>query len=65
MEGRSRMPHFYPHDLARFVSEKWDADAGWDLLPREEVLGQILSSCYQASLLSEEQRKLTDRKSVV
>jgi hypothetical protein len=55
------MPHFYPADLARFVTEKWDGDAGWDLLPREETLEQLLSTCYQASLLSEEQRKLTFR----
>lgn len=55
------MPHDYPDDLAKFVAERWDNDAGWDLLPRPEVLEQILSACYQASLLSEEQRKLTFR----
>ena len=36
------MPHDYPSDLAKFVAEKWDNDAGWDLLPRPEILEQIL-----------------------
>lgn len=55
------MPHFYPRDLASFVAEQWDTAAGWDLLPSAEVLEQILSTCYQTSLLFEEQRGLVFR----
>ncbi len=55
------MPHFYPRDLASFVAEQWDTAAGWDLLPPAEILEQILSTCYQTSLLFEEQRGLVFR----
>jgi len=55
------MPHFYPRDLASFVAEQWDTAAGWDLLPSAEILEQILSTCYQTSLLMEEQRGLVFR----
>ncbi len=55
------MPHFYPRDLASFVAEQWDTAAGWDLLPPAEILEGILSTCYQTSLLFEEQRNLVFR----
>ncbi|RLS54035.1 MAG: hypothetical protein DWH91_12885 [Planctomycetota bacterium] len=55
------MAHLYPADLARFIADSWDADAGWDLLPGEGPLAQILSACYQASLMSEEQRPVAFR----
>lgn len=55
------MPYFYPRDLATFVAEQWDSAAGWDLLPSADTLEQILSTCYQTSLLFEEQRRLVFR----
>ena len=57
----TRMAHLYPADLVRFISESWDADAGWDSLPGEAPLAHILSACYQASLMSEEQRPVAFR----
>lgn len=50
--------HAYPDDLARFVEERWDGDGG---LPETAVLGAVLSTCYQASLLREEERPVVFR----
>lgn len=51
--------HAYPRDLALFVRERWGEAAG--LLPQPEVLERILSACYQASLLREEERQISFR----
>ncbi len=57
------MVHAYPHDLADFIINDWDKDIcfgefcnldhGTDIdpLPDKAVLEQLLSTCYQASLL--------------
>src|SRR5215210_227777 len=54
------MPHAYAHDLASFVRERWDDRTG-DPLPDPAVLEFLISACYQASLLREEERAVTFR----
>ena len=55
----------YPADLARFVLDRWSDAAADGLvaepLPDLETLEQFFSTCYQASLLSEEERPVTFR----
>lgn len=54
----------YPPDLARFVQERWanSAAAGTAAVVPEYVrLKLLLSACYQASLLREEERPVTFR----
>lgn len=62
--------HAYPDDLARFVREHWEdssrdaegaKDERDDSLPVAPVLEALLSTCYQASLLREEERPVTFR----
>jgi len=64
--------HSYPKDLVDFIYERWqDASfvsrfcpAGADCtfqLPERVVLEQVLSTCYQASLLREEERPVMFR----
>jgi len=64
--------HAYPKDLVDFIYERWqDASfvarfcpAGGDCsfrLPERVVLEQVLSTCYQASLLREEERPVMFR----
>ena len=56
------MDHAYPQDLASFVRERWDgAVPGADPLPGPVALETLLSACYQASLLHEEERSVTFR----
>jgi len=58
------MNHAYPQQLAAFVSEHWDrisADQPADELPSLPLLELIISTCYQASLLREEQIPVTCR----
>ena len=66
------MAHSYPADLADFVREKWSEPTGLveeycettadaDALPEPGVLRTILSVCYQASLLREEERPVRFR----
>ncbi len=67
------MVHAYPHDLADFIINDWDKDIcfgefcnldhGTDIdpLPDKAVLEQLLSTCYQASLLHEEERPVRFR----
>ena len=61
------MPHSYPADLAEVVLRTWhdgsaltdeycDAAHDHDGLPAPDVVETILSICYQASLLREEER---------
>ncbi len=56
------MDHAYPHDLASYVRERWDdAIPGADPLPDPAVLETLISACYQASLLREEERAVMFR----
>lgn len=58
------MNHAYPQQLAAFVSEHWDrvsVDMSADELPPLPLLELIISTCYQASLLREEQIPVTCR----
>ncbi len=51
--------HSYPDDLATFTSARWPEDA--PPLPAPGVLLELLSTCYQASLLREEGRPVQFR----
>ena len=53
------MDDAYPHHLAAFVQSRWKEDA--EPLPEPPVLEKFLSICYQASMLSEEDRMVTFR----
>jgi hypothetical protein len=66
------MTHAYPRELAEFVTNRWNAETvpTSDLfaaitssfkLPRLEELEHIISTCYQAGLMSEEHRPVTFR----
>ena len=57
------MPHFYPAGLARFVQRSWTdvRSAARTQLLAFEALEELLSICYQASLLTEELRPVTFR----
>jgi hypothetical protein len=50
----------YPADLARFIRERWDEYRAGPL-PDHEALETLVSACYQASLLREEERAVTFR----
>ena len=59
----------YPNDLAGFVRESWEDRAGGadgsghepTGAPEPPVLERLISTCYQASLLREEERAVTFR----
>jgi hypothetical protein len=61
--------HAYPDDLARFVRKSWEDRAGGVDDPGHEpaeapgtpVLERLFSTCYQASLLREEERPVSFR----
>lgn len=66
------MAHSYPADLAEFVRSRWpettslvreycEITAEAEALPAPAVLTRILSICYQASLLREEERPVRFR----
>jgi hypothetical protein len=66
------MAHAYPADLAEFVRARWHESTGLvqeyceaaaenAALPEPAVLTRILSVCYQASLLREEERPVRFR----
>jgi hypothetical protein len=66
------MVHSYPADLAEVVLRTWrdgssltdeycEAVHDHDALPAPDVLETILSTCYQASLLREEERAVRFR----
>ncbi len=67
--GRTQREHAYPGDLAGFVRERWrrypkgaeERDHGEAGLPGAAVLEALLSTCYQASLLREEERPVIFR----
>jgi hypothetical protein len=50
----------YPAHLARFVCGVWDEDRAGPL-PDEGTVEALISACYQASLLREEERAVTFR----
>ena len=50
----------YPADLARFVRERWDEERA-GALPDQGTLETLISACYQAGLLREEERAVTFR----
>lgn len=61
-EERAGEDYAYPQHLATFVRERWDGTVpGADPLPDMPVLENLLSACYQASLLREEERSVTFR----
>lgn len=55
--------HAYPRDLARFVQERWEVHEGEPdvALPKLPVLETLVSTCFQASLMREEERQITFR----
>src|SRR5215217_686639 len=50
----------YPADLAHVVCERWDEERNGPL-PDEGTVETLISACYQASLLREEERAVTFR----
>ncbi|GFO66587.1 hypothetical protein GMLC_01660 [Geomonas limicola] len=64
--------HSYPKDLVSFIFERWQdpafverlcpshSDCGFQL-PERSVLEQVISTCYQASLMREEERPVMFR----
>ena len=63
--GHDPAGYSYPSDLARFVLDRWrevaDGVTPLDPLPDLETLQHFFSTCYQASLLREEERLVTFR----
>ena len=67
------MVHSYPHNLMEILLEKWDAgqagfdsstaspDDKFDQLPDPALLEGLISTCYQTSILFEEERPLRFR----
>jgi len=59
----SKMPmkHSYPQHLSEDILRRWGtfserASEGYDKLPDREVLEDLISTCYQVSMMSEELR---------
>lgn len=55
------MKHSYPHHLSKEVRRLWgtfsdQASEGYDKLPAWEVLEDLISTCYQVSMMCEELR---------
>ena len=59
-DTRSTIQDAYPADLARFVRERWDEDRVGPL-PDHGAFETLISACYQASLLQEEERAVNFR----
>jgi hypothetical protein len=63
-----RVDHAYPPDLAALVLQRWEqaaATGGTDVTPPDAAsLTDVLSTCYQATLLREEGRPVTFRLAV-
>ncbi len=66
------MLHSYPHNLVEILLDKWDAgqsghnlrgasDSKCDTLPNPDVLDELVSTCYQTSIMAEEGRALRFR----
>jgi DisA bacterial checkpoint controller nucleotide-binding len=61
VEGTKRTTRdAYPADLALFVRGRWDEGRAGPL-PEPDTLETLISACYQASLLREEERAVTFR----
>ena len=61
VEDTSKRTHdSYPADLARFVCGAWDEEKAGSL-PEEGTVENLISACYQASMLREEERAVTFR----
>ncbi len=59
---RADMDYAYPQHLASFVRERWSGTVpGAHPLPDPPMFEGLLSACYQASLLREEERSVTFR----
>jgi len=69
---RQVLPHAYPRELVSFILDQWNdplfverlSSAGIDpsvQLPDRSVLEQVISTCYQASLMREEERPVLFR----
>lgn len=67
----SQFGHSYPRDLVSFIFDRWQdeafvarlcrEDVGEFQLPDRGILEQVISTCYQASLLREEERPVMFR----
>src|SRR5271157_5415516 len=67
------MLHCYPHNLVEILIDKWNAgqsgfnassagpDIKCDKLPNCDVLDELVSTCYQTSIMAEEERSLRFR----
>jgi hypothetical protein len=67
------MMHSYPNNLTQTLVKKWDArpagfsldkaskDLGYDRLPAMHILEELVSTCYQTSIMLEEERPLRFR----
>ena len=77
LEQRGKVEHAYPRDLAAFVAARWENSLGnsdshapvphnppVDPLPEASVLEEVLSTCYQASLLREENHPVLFRLAI-
>lgn len=65
--------HSYPRELAAFLPEHWEdpdlsgevpfreEDGPSDRLPEKKILDQLISTCYQSSLMREEERSVNFR----
>ncbi len=73
-QRKKNAEHAYPKDLAAFVAARWEEDLDGsdrhdpdsyippvDPLPEASVLEEVLSTCYQASLLHEEDQPVVFR----
>ncbi len=54
------MRHFYPHDLVELLGEKWNAAESVNFV-KPAVLDELVSTCFQTSIMSEEERSLRFR----
>lgn len=54
------MFHSYPQDLVNIFLDKWTAGES-NNLPGPDVLNELVSTCYQTSIMSEEKRSLKFR----
>ena len=56
------MKHVYPHHLSEEILKRWgtfsgrETPVGYEKLPDRDVLEDIISTCYQVSMMSEELR---------
>lgn len=72
-DSERKVVHSYPRELVDFLLEHWDdpdltgeegvreQDGPPDRLPEAEVLDQLISTCYQSSLMREEERSINFR----